>query len=984
MDRVGIKHSKPPQRHHRDRLALVVLATLVAIFMWRVVFDGKVMMPLDMAYTVEPWKSESFSPFREAQPWNWLITDAVWQFYPMAVQVEALRHQGLPLWDPNVLCGMPGIARGELFSHPLFNLLSLVLTVGGAISWAAVFGLLIGAVSMFLFLRELGAGPPGAMIGSVAFTFNGYLVGWLSLPNVTGSMIWLPLVAFGIERACNRRDWRWGLVGALAFSLQILSGSILWPFYGAFALGAIAVYRAGLNWWRERDWREALRPLTYTAVALGVGALLVTPQLLLTLELFSQTTRTEAWGSSSFLSIALHLPRLLAPTISGTPLHGGHFFGQFNYTETDLYFGVLPLFFVAAALVSARKALVAGFFGIGSIALLAVYGITPFRQIVTFVCPIFLNTFPGRVFYVVAFTWAVAAGLGADWLLESRPRRLLRVLIGVAAAAGVLLGVGALALSTGHPWKVAEWLAANLVGLARQPRLAVATVREAVHVGASSLGLATVWLVATAGVFLIVLKGWFGSKTRGGLALAVVVADLFAAGINYNPAFSGKHAFPETPSLKFLTERIKQDPEPARILTLNSNFILTGMVPEMFGLQTVTGYSSWVLRRYGDYAALVGGHASQNHMYWGKCCQRLIDAINVKYIYAWPGEVPKSSAARFRLLDRWSEARVEAQVPAAIQRTSWTIDGLTHEVLLENPRARVSFDLEVPVGAKLWTGISFNPSAWNKSGDGATFEVVVTPKDGREAKLFSRYIDPKHNVSERAWIPVEVDLARYAQQNVVLSLVTGPGPSGDNSFDWAGWTDPEVAARQGKDMELLYDGPNKVYENRAALPRAWVVRRVKPIPVGDIEAAKRELMRDDFEPSTEAVVETDAGNAGLTAAPLDAGLPGDRVRVSSYAPRRVVVEATLADAGLLVLSDAFYPGWKALVDGHEKPILATNLIMRGVFLDRGTHKVVFVYRPPLLRVGLLVAGVTLFLTLLALAVPWVLAWRSRRLAATAS
>ena len=108
------------------------------------------------------------------------------------------------------------------------------------------------------------------------------------------------------------------------------------------------------------------------------------------------------------------------------------------------------------------------------------------------------------------------------------------------------------------------------------------------------------------------------------------------------------------------------------------------------------------------------------------------------------------------------------------------------------------------------------------------------------------------------------------------------------------------------------------------------------------------------------------------------------MRVSSYAPRRVVVEADLADAGLLVLSDAFYPGWKALVDGHERPILATNLIMRGVFLDRGNHTVVFVYRPPLLSDGLWVAGVTLALTLLALAAPWVLAWRSRRSAEPAS
>ena len=128
--------------------------------MWRVVFDARVMMPLDMAYTVEPWKSESSSPFHEAQPWNWLITDAVWQFYPAGFQVEALRHQGLPLWDPNVLCGMPGIARGELFSHPLFNLLSLFMTVGRAISWAAVFGLLVGPFRCSSFSASLARDGP--------------------------------------------------------------------------------------------------------------------------------------------------------------------------------------------------------------------------------------------------------------------------------------------------------------------------------------------------------------------------------------------------------------------------------------------------------------------------------------------------------------------------------------------------------------------------------------------------------------------------------------------------------------------------------------------------------------------------------------------------------------------------------------------------------------------------------------------------------
>jgi hypothetical protein len=90
---------------------------------------------------------------------------------------------------------------------------------------------------------------------------------------------------------------------------------------------------------------------------------------------------------------------LFVPAISGNSIRGQTYTGPFNYPETDLYFGALTLFFVLASLFSRQRKLAWGFFGLGMVALLAVYNVSPLRLIISYLYPIFLNTFPGRIFW---------------------------------------------------------------------------------------------------------------------------------------------------------------------------------------------------------------------------------------------------------------------------------------------------------------------------------------------------------------------------------------------------------------------------------------------------------------------------------------------------------------------------------------------------------------------------------------------------------
>ena len=69
---------------------------------------------------------------------------------------------------------------------------------------------------------------------------------------------------------------------------------------------------------------------------------------------------------------------------------------------------------------------------------------------------------------------------------------------------------------------------------------------------------------------------------------------------------------------------------------------------------------------------------------------------------------------------------------------------------------------------------------------------------------------------------------------------------------------------------------------------------------------------------------------------LEDAAAGDVV-ITGYADEQVVLRTSSPSDGFLVLSDAYYPGWRATVDGAETPVYATNYLLRGVYVPAGEH-----------------------------------------------
>ena len=73
--------------------------------------------------------------------------------------------------------------------------------------------------------------------------------------------------------------------------------------------------------------------------------------------------------------------------------------------------------------------------------------------------------------------------------------------------------------------------------------------------------------------------------------------------------------------------------------------------------------------------------------------------------------------------------------------------------------------------------------------------------------------------------------------------------------------------------------------------------------------------------------------------------------------RTMPIRTRIASApGYVLLSDAWYPGWTARLDGAAAPIHRADLIFRAVQVDAGTHQIVLEYRPTTFYVGAAVSA----------------------------
>jgi hypothetical protein len=159
------------------------------------------------------------------------------------------------------------------------------------------------------------------------------------------------------------------------------------------------------------------------------------------------------------------------------------------------------------------------------------------------------------------------------------------------------------------------------------------------------------------------------------------------------------------------------------------------------------------------------------------------------------------------------------------------------------------------------------------------------------------------------------------------------------------------------------------------LPEAYFVPRAHLVE--DEPAALDRLAAADFDSRQEVVIINSETNpaavpTGMLEQPHESidrfGSSGDLrpVPVSRPGPNQVILRVEAPQAGFVVLTDTFYPGWQATLDGQPVPVWPANVAFRAVAVEEaGPHTVIFSYNPRSFTVGLWISGLTLLFVIAA-------------------
>ncbi len=149
-------------------------------------------------------------------------------------------------------------------------------------------------------------------------------------------------------------------------------------------------------------------------------------------------------------------------------------------------------------------------------------------------------------------------------------------------------------------------------------------------------------------------------------------------------------------------------------------------------------------------------------------------------------------------------------------------------------------------------------------------------------------------------------------------------------------------------------GDLAIQQSSSALPRAYLTTRVRSCSAD----AALDALTSGLDPFLETPIE---GPSAISNVGNDFFR---RASLVSYAPHRVVVSTSAEQACWLVLTDTYYPGWKASVNGRRVPISIANYAFRGVPVPAGESVVIFAYEPTSYRVGVFVGLVGIAIALM--------------------
>jgi hypothetical protein len=875
--------------------------------------------------------------------------DTFLYFYPYwDYRAHALLAGHLPLWDPLLFMGAPYLANSQAGVLYLLNWPLAPLAAPQAVKLAVIIHLAIAALGVYAFARRaLGQSALAAFLAGALFSLGGYLTSQIEHVNQLQGLAWLPWLLLaahilvqrlGASPFNFRRAVAPAVAAAVIVALQILAGHTQSAFISLSGAGIYALVFSLLHSHRH-TLRSSLGSIVprafFTAcfmAAAGLAAIgLSAAQVLPTLELSGQSLRGGGLQLREALSFSLD-PRLL-----GRALLPGY--SRALFSEFVAYAGVAGMALAVAGLRRRPERLAV--LAVAAVGLgFALGAFDPLYAVLATIPPFNLFRAPARWLALFALAIALLAGSGLDEFVSASTRR---------KAAMLLAPLGLIALTP---------LAARLVPAGETGPLGLP----------HAIDLAG-WLVPLAALAVVV---WLPGRPawRAPLAAALALVELFVAGwvLPYNHLTAPEAYTSIRPAMTQLLAPQQALPlgnagaSDGGTLVASSSFVTTvttsGSTPigPRLSLSVPGRFLSMSALRFdpGDLAELRGELDSQlpaDAVYDYVIATKNKEVLSPNLPLAWDipavdgydgGVLPLRHYAEFTQLfsgtpspdGRLRENLASAPDPRllGLVNARYLVTDKVDDAWVNGVFYDLQFTLTLAAGQSAQVAYMppFQATALGIVANAYSGQVAITTTDGASFQLpLTNYQLP----FPKPATPVEI-------------VLTGPLTIRGLSL-----VDQRSDAFQSLTLgsyRLVHSGDVKVYENLAVLPRAFVAPHAMVV-AGDTQA-RAALADPSFDPAN-TVILADAPTTQPEGNAVGVTRPAT---ITAYSPERVALTAD--GPGTLLLTDAYYPGWTATIDGAAAPIQRADIMFRALSLAPGQHQVEFRYNPLSVWVGFAISG----------------------------
>ena len=134
--------------------------------------------------------------------------------------------------------------------------------------------------------------------------------------------------------------------------------------------------------------------------------------------------------------------------------------------------------------------------------------------------------------------------------------------------------------------------------------------------------------------------------------------------------------------------------------------------------------------------------------------------------------------------------------------------------------------------------------------------------------------------------------------------------------------------------KVFQEGQTRVYENKGVLPRVFFAEKIV-VSKNKTETITK-MFKADFDFKKQAIIE---GSLALHLEGIKLNI--GKAEIVEYSENKILIRTENKDDGFLVLTDSFYPTWKAKINGNSTEIYRTDYNFRGILIQKGNNLVEF-------------------------------------------